>query len=139
MDAAVFDSSRLVDFGEQTIFDGAAVLVSPLIRESGRLVVTNQRIYYQPLHSISGDVVVMTHPLSAVAAIAKRHCSLRPIGMFGACKRALTIAALCMRWAIDHSPLSHPDWMCVCGDHHVDRGSWYMASQFSLTRSFCCD
>ncbi len=81
VDAATFDSSRLVDFRERIRCDIAAVLISPLVRESGRFVVTDQRIYFQPIHNILGDVVVYTHPLSAVAAVAKRLCCLRPLGM----------------------------------------------------------
>jgi factor associated with neutral sphingomyelinase activation len=49
-----FDSSRLVNFSERILLNSAAAQHTPLLRESGRLVVTDQHIYFQPLHNISG-------------------------------------------------------------------------------------
>lgn len=53
-DAASFDSSRLVEFSERLIWEGPALQLSPLVREPGRLAVTDQRVYFQPLHNIAG-------------------------------------------------------------------------------------
>jgi factor associated with neutral sphingomyelinase activation len=53
-DAAAFDTSRLVEFSERLVWEGPAVQLSPLVREPGRLAVTDQRLYFQPLHNIAG-------------------------------------------------------------------------------------
>ncbi|DBA77988.1 hypothetical protein WJX77_012160 [Trebouxia sp. C0004] len=78
---AVFDNSRLVEFTEQIQYDAPAVQQTPLVQEGGRLVVTDRRLYFQPLHNVAGGNPVRTHPLAAVAAIAHRNSSLRPIGL----------------------------------------------------------
>ena len=51
------------------------------VREAGRLVLTNARLYFQPLHTAAGGAPVLSHPLADVAAVARRRCSLRPTGM----------------------------------------------------------
>lgn len=60
-DAAVFDTSRLADFNEHLLWEGPAVQLSPLIREPGRLAVTDQRVYFQPLHNVAGMVEESKH------------------------------------------------------------------------------
>ena len=50
------------------------------LQEGGRLVITDRRLYFQPLHNVAGGSPVRSHPLAAVAAVAKRSSSLRPIG-----------------------------------------------------------
>lgn len=77
---AVFDNSRLVEFSEQIQYDAPAVQLTPLVQEGGRLVVTDQRLYFQPLHNVAGGNPVRSHPLAALAAVAHRHSSLRPVG-----------------------------------------------------------
>lgn len=77
---AIFDKSRLMDFTEQIQYDAPAVQQTPLVQEGGRLVVTDQRLYFQPLHNVAGGSPVRSHPLAAVAAVAHRTSSLRPIG-----------------------------------------------------------
>ncbi|KAL3135309.1 hypothetical protein ABBQ32_007505 [Trebouxia sp. C0010 RCD-2024] len=78
---AVFDNSRLVEFSEQIQYDAPAVQLTPLVQEGGRLVVTDQRLYFQPLHNVAGGNPVRSHPLAALAAVAHRHSSLRPVGL----------------------------------------------------------
>lgn len=81
MEAAAFDTSRLVDFMERVLFSGAASQLTPLVCESGRLVITNLRIYFQPLHNVTGDSPVRVHALADVAAVARRRSSLKPTGI----------------------------------------------------------
>lgn len=57
-DAAAFDTSRLVEFSERLLWEGPVLGLSPLVREPGRLAITDQRVYFQPLHNISGAVDV---------------------------------------------------------------------------------
>lgn len=80
MAAAAFDTSRLVDFTERVQISLAAVQLTPLVRESGRLVVTDRRVYFQPLHNVTGDSPVRVHALADVAAVARRRSSLKPTG-----------------------------------------------------------
>lgn len=56
-------------------------LQGALVREPGRLLLTDQRLYFQPLHPISGDAAVSSHPLAAVAAAARRRSSLRDVAL----------------------------------------------------------
>lgn len=53
-DAASFDTSRLVEYSERVVWEGPALQLSPLVREPGRLAVTTQRVYFQPLQNIAG-------------------------------------------------------------------------------------
>lgn len=80
-DGQRFDSSRLVDFSEHVLWDSTSCQLTPLVKEVGRLVITEYRLYFQPLHNVSGDVPVRSHPLQAVAAVARRRSSLRPLGL----------------------------------------------------------
>lgn len=54
LDSVSFDLSRLVDFGERLVWCGPVTALSPLVREQGRLAITPQRVYFQPLHNIAG-------------------------------------------------------------------------------------
>lgn len=51
------------------------------MRQPGRLLLTDQRLYFQPLHPISGDAAVRSHPLAGVAAAARRRSSLRELAL----------------------------------------------------------
>ena len=51
------------------------------MREPGRLLLTDARLYFQPLHPISGAAAVSSHPLAAVAAAARRRSSLRDLAL----------------------------------------------------------
>ncbi|XP_024362547.1 uncharacterized protein [Physcomitrium patens] len=78
---AQFDKSRLVDLSEYVLLDLPAFQVTPLVREPGRLVLTQARIYFQPLHNLNDDNPVRSQPYSEVLAVARRRHSLRPIGL----------------------------------------------------------
>ena len=80
VEAAVFDTSRLVDFTESVQYTGPAVQLTPLVREAGCLAVTDARLYFQPLHNVTGDSPVRVFALSDVAAMARRRSSLKPTG-----------------------------------------------------------
>ena len=80
-DASSFDPSRLVDYDERLAWRGPAVQLTPLVRERGQMVVSAQRVYFQPLHNVAGGAPVRSHPLAAVAAVARRRSALQPIGL----------------------------------------------------------
>ncbi|BBN03886.1 factor associated with neutral sphingomyelinase activation [Marchantia polymorpha subsp. ruderalis] len=78
---AQFDISRLVDLSERIILDYTAAQVTPLVREPGRVVLTQARLYFQPLHNLNNDNPVRSHPFSSIVAVARRRHALRHIGM----------------------------------------------------------
>ncbi|KAL3683862.1 hypothetical protein R1sor_001884 [Riccia sorocarpa] len=78
---AQFDISRLVDLSEHIILDLPAAQVTPLVREPGRLVLTQVRLYFQPLHNFNNDNPVRSHPFTSIVAVARRRHALRHIGM----------------------------------------------------------
>ncbi|KAG6550710.1 hypothetical protein Mapa_007807 [Marchantia paleacea] len=78
---AQFDISRLVDLSERIILDSPAAQVTPLVREPGRVVLTQARLYFQPLHNLNNDNPVRSHPFSSIVAVARRRHALRHIGM----------------------------------------------------------
>ena len=43
-------------------------------------MITDQRLYFQPLDNVAGDMPVRMHPLPGIAAVARRRSSLKPIG-----------------------------------------------------------
>ena len=43
-------------------------------------MVTDARVYFQPLHDVGGDSPVRSHPLATVAAVVRQRSSLRPLG-----------------------------------------------------------
>ena len=58
-----------------------AMRLAPLIKEPCRLAVTTTRLYMQPLHNITGDTAVRSHPLAAIAAVARRRSALKDVGL----------------------------------------------------------
>ncbi|PRW57088.1 beach domain-containing [Chlorella sorokiniana] len=78
-----FDLGNLRSPGERILLEMGCTLLSQgaLVREPGRLLLTDQRLYFQPLHPISGDAAVSSHPLTAVAAAARRRSSLRDLAL----------------------------------------------------------
>ncbi|CAI5497791.1 unnamed protein product [Closterium sp. Naga37s-1] len=79
--SAPFDVSRLVDLSEHILLDCLASQVRPLVREPGRLVITQQRLYFQPLHAISSESPLRIFPLPLLLSAARRRHSLRPRGL----------------------------------------------------------
>lgn len=66
---------------EVVLLELPAMRVLPLVKEPGRFVVTSSRIYMQPLHAVSGDSTVRSHPLAGVAAVARRRSGLKDVGL----------------------------------------------------------
>ena len=52
--------------------DQPATLITPLVREPGRLVLTDKRLYFQRLYNAGGGKGLASHPLAAVAGVARR-------------------------------------------------------------------
>src|SRR5690349_16281350 len=64
---------------EGICFEAPALALTPLVREPGALAVSHARLYFQPLHNVTGAQVA-SHPLSGIAAVARRRSALRPVG-----------------------------------------------------------
>lgn len=77
-----FDPGHLRSPSTETIvLEIPAMRLAPLLQEPCRLAITNTRLYLQPLHNISGDAAVLSHPLAGIAAVARRRSSLKDIGL----------------------------------------------------------
>ena len=66
---------------ERVLLEVSAMLVSQLTKERGRFVMTESRIYFQPIHNVSGSERVRSHPLSKIVAVVRQRSSLQDIGM----------------------------------------------------------
>ena len=66
---------------EAVVLEVGALRLAPLQKEPCRLALTNDRLYMQPLHNISGDEDVMSHPLAGIAAVARRRSGLKDVGL----------------------------------------------------------
>lgn len=65
----------------EQVFNVTALSISPLVREPVHFVVTAQRLYVQPVHIVGGFSAVKSHPLSSIAAIARRRSTLKDVGL----------------------------------------------------------
>jgi factor associated with neutral sphingomyelinase activation len=66
---------------EHVAFEGPVREVSPLALQPGRIAVTAERLYFQPLQDVGGHGPVRSHPLPGVAAVARRRCALKDVGL----------------------------------------------------------
>ena len=66
---------------EMIVLEVPAMRLAPLVKEPCHLAITTGRLYMQPLHNITGDTAVRSHPLAAVAGAARRRSALKNIGM----------------------------------------------------------
>ena len=66
---------------ERVLFDIRVMLVSQLTKERGTFAMTGSRIYFQPIHNISGSERVKSHPLSRIVAVVRRRSSLQDVGL----------------------------------------------------------
>ena len=92
-----FDVAHLRDaLGEHVLLNTPAIYHAPLVKEPGRLVVTNYALYFEPLNDIDGDTPVRIHPLGYALCVAKRKYRLR--------QRALEV------FFVEPSTSSTPRW-----------------------------
>ena len=77
-----FDIGCLVDPAcEKILVEKKAMLVSRLTKERGIFVLTDARIYFQPLHNISAGDRVKSHPISEIVTYAERRSGLKDVGV----------------------------------------------------------
>jgi len=80
--AVVFDKSLIVDVNETPLLEHSCRRLTPLVEEPGRLMLSDKRLYFDPLTRIgppsdSTNIV----PLSGIRRVLKRRHMLRHIGL----------------------------------------------------------
>ena len=81
-DSVVFNRRNLMDPATESVcFEAPAAAICPLVREPGRLAVTDQGVYFQPIHDVAGGCAARRVCLSGIGAVLRRRCSLRQVGL----------------------------------------------------------
>eukprot|EP01027_Heterolobosea_sp_BB2_P018732 GEZU01026343.1.p1 GENE.GEZU01026343.1~~GEZU01026343.1.p1 ORF type:complete len:379 (-),score=62.40 GEZU01026343.1:63-1199(-) len=75
-----FDITWLHDLREEQIYETTGDKIAPLVSQTGRIMITNARIYFQPFSNISNRPV-KKFDLSDITRIVKRRYMLRQIGL----------------------------------------------------------
>jgi factor associated with neutral sphingomyelinase activation len=75
-----FDPSWMVDHSERPELESTAVKVQPLANNPGRVMLTNKRLYFQPMNNISANPVER-FALSSITSLSKRRHHLRDVGV----------------------------------------------------------
>ena len=78
--AIEFNSTWLVNLSERPKFQVTGVQLTPLVRNPGRILITDQRLYFQPLNN-AGPNPVDRYDLSQVSRMITRRHVLRHIGL----------------------------------------------------------
>jgi factor associated with neutral sphingomyelinase activation len=78
--AIAFDASWLENLSERPLKEVRAVLVTPLVTNPGRVMITNERLYFQPFNNIN-VTLVDKYALRDVYRIVKRRHTLRHVGI----------------------------------------------------------
>ena len=76
----IFDPSWLENLGEVRRMEVRASRVKPLVEIPGRVMLTNARLYFQPVKSV-GASPILKYRLSSITTLFKRRHKLRSIGM----------------------------------------------------------
>ncbi|KAL0487551.1 neutral sphingomyelinase activation-associated factor [Acrasis kona] len=75
-----FDVTWMEDFRELKLTETNCIKVTPLLESPGRILITNERIYFQPFCNISSKPV-KKYNLRYVSRVVKRRHSLRQVGL----------------------------------------------------------
>ena len=79
---AAFDYHRLRDeFQERVLSEFRVRLVTPLVKQPGILAITEQGLYFQALHNVTGGPAVRFHPGQSITSLARRLSSMRPVAL----------------------------------------------------------
>eukprot|EP01028_Stygiella_incarcerata_P004535 TRINITY_DN19_c0_g1_i2.p1 TRINITY_DN19_c0_g1~~TRINITY_DN19_c0_g1_i2.p1 ORF type:complete len:1073 (-),score=250.53 TRINITY_DN19_c0_g1_i2:2522-5542(-) len=68
-----FDTSWLEDLRETQLHQTTGMLVLPLVYIPGRIMVTEARVYFQPIHNATGEIVHKFRLDALESAIRRRH------------------------------------------------------------------
>ncbi|KAM9976678.1 hypothetical protein ACTFIR_010522 [Dictyostelium discoideum] len=75
-----FDITQLVDMNERNILELKCSKISPLVENPGRLLITNARLYFQPMNNIEENRL-KNYSLQSIIRVLQRRHSLREIGL----------------------------------------------------------
>lgn len=78
--SALFDASWLTDINERQLLELTGARVTPLVVNPGRILITNSRLYFQPINNIEATPVSIWK-LMMIVRISKRRHALREIGI----------------------------------------------------------
>ena len=66
-----FDHSWLADINERPLKECQAYAISPLVKNPGRIMITDQRLYFQPLNN-ADPKPVRKYDFKEITRLAKR-------------------------------------------------------------------
>lgn len=75
-----FDHSWLADVREQITFEGRCQLLTPLVENPGRVVISDKTVYFQPFYSISAHPVERYRRDHILQIVPRRHL-LQDVGL----------------------------------------------------------
>ena len=75
-----FQSMWLSNLFEKIVFEKAGLHVSPMLENPGRIALTNNNLYFQPLNNIYAEPVI-TVKLSDLRLVVKRRYLLTHVGL----------------------------------------------------------
>eukprot|EP01112_Ceratiomyxa_fruticulosa_P018129 TRINITY_DN5758_c0_g1_i1.p1 TRINITY_DN5758_c0_g1~~TRINITY_DN5758_c0_g1_i1.p1 ORF type:complete len:946 (+),score=197.65 TRINITY_DN5758_c0_g1_i1:1578-4415(+) len=79
-DLTLFNHSWLYDLNEKQLCEFRCQRITPLVRNPGRILVTNSRLYFQPMNNIEATPV-SSWALGSIVRLAKRRHALRHVGV----------------------------------------------------------
>ena len=75
-----FDTCWLENIGEKIVFETIGNMVAPLVLNPGRILLTNERLYFQSYNNVEKDPVIKIR-LNNISDIYQRRFLLRPQGL----------------------------------------------------------
>jgi factor associated with neutral sphingomyelinase activation len=78
--SAQFDNTWLVDISEHQLIELTGARITPLVVNPGRVLITNSRLYFQPINNIEAAPVNIWK-LESITRVSKRRHALREIGI----------------------------------------------------------
>jgi factor associated with neutral sphingomyelinase activation len=75
-----FDLSWLETLSEKPLLEITCLLISPLVMNPGRLMITDKMLYFQPFNNVDPNPVDK-YPLKDICRVIKRRHTLRPVGL----------------------------------------------------------
>ena len=102
-----FNTTWLVNLSERPKVQVTGMRLTPLVRTPGRIVVTDQRLYFQPLNNV-GPNPVDRFDLSLIDRMITRRYVLRPLGLEIFFKDQSSIYLSFKRYGVDQFPEFYP-------------------------------
>eukprot|EP00026_Physarum_polycephalum_P001800 Phypoly_transcript_01803.p1 GENE.Phypoly_transcript_01803~~Phypoly_transcript_01803.p1 ORF type:complete len:984 (+),score=105.94 Phypoly_transcript_01803:185-3136(+) len=78
--SAQFDNTWLVDINEHQLLELTGARITPLVVNPGRILITNSRLYFQPINNIEAAPVNIWK-LESIIRVSRRRHALREVGI----------------------------------------------------------